>query len=227
MTIRSQRSKRFYLLTFSAIAAAVGLNTGADAATFFTTPVTYQAASKGNVAYDFAGIAPAGSFQDVGSSYTRGPVEFTTAGSGFIIDTNYAGGSFYNGRAFYSSQPSTSTVLNLGGVTAFSLNYGSYGDSNGPVTFTLNDGSTYATTFPAAYDATSFLGFTSNVGISSLTIGNPNTSYGITDVLNFQVGSIAPLPEPSTWAMMIGGFGMIGGSMRSARRKTKVSFATA
>jgi hypothetical protein len=29
-------------------------------------------------------------------------------------------------------------------------------------------------------------------------------------------------PEPATWAMMIGGFGMVGGMMRSARRKRKV-----
>ncbi|MBU0555064.1 MAG: THxN family PEP-CTERM protein [Alphaproteobacteria bacterium] len=33
----------------------------------------------------------------------------------------------------------------------------------------------------------------------------------------------APVPEPATWAMMIGGLGLVGVSMR--RRKTKVSFA--
>ena len=33
------------------------------------------------------------------------------------------------------------------------------------------------------------------------------------------------IPEPATWAMMIGGFGMAGGSMRYRRRKTGVSFA--
>lgn len=38
---------------------------------------------------------------------------------------------------------------------------------------------------------------------------------------------VAALPEPATWAMMIGGFGMVGGSMRFRRRKTQVTFATA
>ncbi len=31
------------------------------------------------------------------------------------------------------------------------------------------------------------------------------------------------VPEPATWAMMIGGFGMVGGAMRRTRRKQKVS----
>ena len=37
-------------------------------------------------------------------------------------------------------------------------------------------------------------------------------------------GSPAPAPEPASWAMMLGGFGLVGGAMR-ARRKAQVSFA--
>jgi hypothetical protein len=36
---------------------------------------------------------------------------------------------------------------------------------------------------------------------------------------------VGAVPEPATWAMMIVGFGMIGGSMRYRRRKTTVTFA--
>jgi hypothetical protein len=32
------------------------------------------------------------------------------------------------------------------------------------------------------------------------------------------------VPEPASWALMLGGFGAIGGAMRS-RRKSAVSFA--
>lgn len=39
--------------------------------------------------------------------------------------------------------------------------------------------------------------------------------------------SVAAVPEPATWAMMIGGFGMIGGAMRYRRRKAQVSFTAA
>ena len=34
---------------------------------------------------------------------------------------------------------------------------------------------------------------------------------------------MAPVPEPTTWAMMIGGFGLVGGALR--RRRVTVSFA--
>ncbi len=38
--------------------------------------------------------------------------------------------------------------------------------------------------------------------------------------------SVAAVPEPATWAMMIGGFGLIGGTMRSRRRQAvRVKFA--
>jgi hypothetical protein len=41
-------------------------------------------------------------------------------------------------------------------------------------------------------------------------------------------GAVASaVPEPATWAMMIGGFGMVGGTMRSARRKQKASVSFA
>ena len=45
---------------------------------------------------------------------------------------------------------------------------------------------------------------------------------------NFSMSaSLAPVPavpEPATWAMMIAGFGMIGGTMRH-RKRTTVGFA--
>jgi hypothetical protein len=36
--------------------------------------------------------------------------------------------------------------------------------------------------------------------------------------------AVASVPEPANWAMMLGGFGMIGGVMRSRRRNPAVSF---
>lgn len=52
---------------------------------------------------------------------------------------------------------------------------------------------------------------------------NVNVAFGQTVYnANFEVAT-AGVPEPATWAMMIMGFGMIGGAMR--RRSTKVVFA--
>jgi hypothetical protein len=46
--------------------------------------------------------------------------------------------------------------------------------------------------------------------------GGPQATY------NFEVASGA-VPEPASWAMMLGGFGLVGGAMR--RRKTAIRFA--
>lgn len=35
----------------------------------------------------------------------------------------------------------------------------------------------------------------------------------------------APVPEPATWAMMIAGFGLVGGAMRYRRGSAKIAFA--
>jgi hypothetical protein len=65
---------------------------------------------------------------------------------------------------------------------------------------------------------------------SNGTVPGAGLDYGVAvtngvDVLNYTAGvSIAAVPEPATWAMFIGGFGLIGGAMRR-RRKVSVSFA--
>jgi hypothetical protein len=48
-------------------------------------------------------------------------------------------------------------------------------------------------------------------------------SYGIGRLGSAEVGSASPAPEPASWAMMVGGFGLLGATMR--RRKTAVTFA--
>ena len=45
-------------------------------------------------------------------------------------------------------------------------------------------------------------------------------AYAVGDKID-EVGNPGVVPEPATWAMMIAGFGMVGGAMRSARREGK------
>ena len=50
------------------------------------------------------------------------------------------------------------------------------------------------------------------------------TSSGGFWIANSSQVTSQPVPEPTSWAMMVGGFGLIGGAMR-ARRRAMLSFA--
>jgi hypothetical protein len=80
-----------------------------------------------------------------------------------------------------------------------------------PVFLTLSDGT--STTFTPTSFADSFRGFTSNVGISSLTFGAPGAGrYATLD--NFVVGRA--VPEPGTMAIMAVG---LAGLFAARRRR--------
>jgi len=50
-------------------------------------------------------------------------------------------------------------------------------------------------------------------------------STNLQDTARWNVSAATtPAPEPASWAMMLGGFGMIGGALR-ARRKSAIPFA--
>lgn len=70
----------------------------------------------------------------------------------------------------------------------------------------------------AAFDA---MGYNLNFDI----LGNRNFTFDTAQA--FSLAGLASVPEPTTWAMMIGGLGLAGGAMRRRRAKvrTTVSFA--
>lgn len=65
----------------------------------------------------------------------------------------------------------------------------------------------------AAFDA---MGWNTRVDV----LANPNYAMSSADIFN----QFAPVPEPSTWAMLILGFGFLGGALRR-RGKSQLSFA--
>lgn len=62
------------------------------------------------------------------------------------------------------------------------------------------------------------LDLTSNFADPLFGVGTP---VGLSEV-RFAVSAV---PEPASWVMMIGGFGLIGGAMRRARKQAAVRFA--
>ena len=55
------------------------------------------------------------------------------------------------------------------------------------------------------------------VGSSNNVDLNKYVSPGFAITFDFAGSSVTVVPEPSSWAMMIGGFGMIGASLRTRR----------
>jgi len=81
------------------------------------------------------------------------------------------------------------------------------------VTSLTNAGSFPFTTYSGTFTAT---GATTDL---RFTVRQDPAYYGLDAV------SVSPTPEPATWAMMIGGFGIAGVSLRRRRQKVSVTYA--
>jgi hypothetical protein len=68
------------------------------------------------------------------------------------------------------------------------------------------------------------LGYSLLDGYANFAYGTPNDKFFIAATTNV-ISSVASAPEPTTWALMISGFGMVGGAVRRRSVSTKVSFA--
>ena len=52
-----------------------------------------------------------------------------------------------------------------------------------------------------------------------------NDQVGLKETLSFTTNAQGAVPEPTSWALMVGGFGMVGGAVRARKRSTSVRFA--
>lgn len=128
-----------------------------------------------------------------------------------------------------------------GGVNQTSLNLGSQ-FANGissPLTVANTGWGVFSTSLNALAGGT--LAATFGNGTGAIVIGNDGRTIHngfltdtvasaqlYTNEINFVLssGTAAAVPEPATWAMMLIGFGFVGGAMRSAkRRQAQVRFA--
>ena len=150
-------------------------------------------------------------------------------GIGATISTNYDQIEL-TGNSFVASGPGTYTIGSANFLVGFTGS-NSGGTSNGFLTaHALVDG--VSTAFDIAYSIT--VGNTVDsiiLGGNAVQFGNYSgtlntlqlSSSGSPVAGNLTADLAAAVPEPAAWALMIVGFGLVGGAMRS--RRQSVSFA--
>lgn len=100
--------------------------------------------------------------------------------------------------------------------------------------FTINDTNNVLSDFTGiSLDASTNPNFTNgrlSASADRLGINWQGLSFATGDTIRFnftQDGVAGAVPEPATWAMMLLGFGFVGGAMRSSKRRQKLTVSYA
>lgn len=163
----------------------------------------------------------------VNTLYSQG-YYFSTPTGGFAGAQGVTSTGANNGteRIVYNVKPLTMMAVNNGSFSLASLDAGTawYNNVNlqsyaMTLIGTRADGSTVTQTLNLG---PSFASYTLNGFTRLKSLVFENSSNGVLSFDNLHLA--ASVPEPASWAMLLGGFGLVGGTMRS-RRKTAASFA--
>jgi PEP-CTERM motif len=146
-------------------------------------------------------------------------------GEALGLPTLVSNGSVSNGTSPLFSGPfgSASNVTQAGNTGAFSLTQiaalnGTVGslNANGEATSVYWNAGQFA---PGAGKLV-IIGDVDMVSVFGATYAplNNNGRFGLNSIAYLISGNTAAVPEPSTWLMLIGGFGLVGGTLRRQRR---------
>jgi hypothetical protein len=188
--------------------------------TAYTSSAAFAAATHGTTAETYGAYAPGTLIADGG---TLGALTYTFAtasGLGGVITDDYnaftgnslaakqVAGPLSDSDYFYNDE--SFTVVFPTAVTAA----GFFSNTNNPVTLSISGPGTVSNA-ATVYDTNTFdfLGVTSTAAFTSVTF--TSSTYNIPEI---EYGTSNAVPEPTAWAMMLMGFGLVGVTARQRRR---------
>lgn len=169
------------------------------------------------------GIGPSptgGNFVVADGAYQNGPMSQTV--TGLEVGHQYTLSFWWAAGQQYTFDGATTDAWTVCfGTCAFTTSYDNNGD--GYATFTPGTGEIMSTGtvavsnhgfVPWRYEELTFTATSSTQTLSLLAYGTPlgQPPFALIDGLSLQ-----SVPEPTTWAMMLIGFGLVGGVMRTRR----------
>lgn len=199
-------------VAFAAFVAASGVAVAGPAA--YTTQASFLAAIS-SVGVD--------TFDDLDVTTYGGPLNRTAGSYSYTASVGPTSGIFYgasddNVDIWLSSLVETDTITfgnfsaGVRGVGGFFFGSDEFGFSTAAtsLTITATDASGTTTQLLLKPSTTSFLGFVSTGALTSLTVSSGQA--GVFPTLNnLTLGSaVATVPEPETYALMLGGLGLLG-----------------
>jgi hypothetical protein len=181
----------------------------------YSTVDAYNAATTGNTTVDFsANQYSQNAVTFFGTSATFGAITFGSSGGRLFVLANHfyfdnMGGNYFNNNGGNANV----TMAFDAPVTAFALNFGTisnWGNASSLTETFAFGGDSVSFTLPGEMAgsqlAPSFLGFTSDVAFTSVTITDPTYGLAIRDVA---YGNVAPasndVPEPASLALLAAG----------------------
>ena len=118
-------------------------------------------------------------------------------------------GNFLSFQAYDTTTSGTLTASS----NSLGFTFGSYTGGGGTVTFS-GTGFSQTVALPGS-PTTAFFGVISDVPLGAIDL---TSARGIVDITSFSTATVAAVPEPATWAMLLVGFGAVGSAVRTRRR---------
>ncbi|RYD94879.1 MAG: PEP-CTERM sorting domain-containing protein [Sphingomonadales bacterium] len=168
--------------------------------------------------FTFTGVSNGGLTYNFGYSVTNdSSVASRLTAFGFDVDPNVSSASStgtFAGANLYNNFPQVGTI----DVCFEADSNGNCTGGSGGVNQNQTGTGTFALTFAQVMQSVSLSEFTTRFQSINPSVNGSTSGVGIGAVVQGGPGQTITAPEPGTWLMMMGGFGMVGFALR--RRRT-------